>query len=49
MATATKAKFKVYPLADRVAIRPMEETETMKGGLYIPDTHRRGTGPAGEG
>src|SRR5207244_4009263 len=33
-----KAKFKVYPLADRVAIRPMEETETMKGGLYIPDT-----------
>jgi chaperonin GroES len=21
-----------------VAIRPLEETETMKGGLYIPDT-----------
>ena len=38
MATATKSKFKVFPLADRVAIRPMEETETMKGGLYIPDT-----------
>ena len=38
MATATKAKTKVLPLADRVAIRPMEETETMKGGLYIPDT-----------
>ena len=38
MATATKAKVKVLPLADRVAIRPMEETETMKGGLYIPDT-----------
>src|SRR5260370_19271804 len=38
MATATKAKYKVYPLADRVAIRRMEETETMKGGLYIPDT-----------
>src|SRR5947207_13210567 len=38
-ATATKAKLlKVYPLADRVAIRPMEETEEMKGGLYIPDT-----------
>src|SRR5439155_24728917 len=38
-ATATKAKLlKVYPLADRVAIRPMEETETRKGGLYIPDT-----------
>ena len=38
MATATKTKMKVVPLADRVAIRPMEETETMKGGLYIPDT-----------
>ena len=38
MATATKTKVKVFPLADRVAIRPMEETEQMKGGLYIPDT-----------
>jgi chaperonin GroES len=38
MPTATKSKLKVVPLADRVAIRPMEETETMKGGLYIPDT-----------
>ena len=40
MATATgsKSKLKVYPLADRVAIKPLEETETMKGGLYIPDT-----------
>ncbi len=38
MATATKAKLKVHPLADRVAIRPLEETETMRGGLYIPDT-----------
>ena len=37
-ATKTTTKYKVYPLADRVAIRPMEETETMKGGLYIPDT-----------
>ena len=38
MATATKSKLKVFPLADRVAIRPSEEAETMKGGLYIPDT-----------
>ena len=38
MATATRSKVKVHPLADRVAIRPMEETATMKGGLYIPDT-----------
>src|SRR2546421_6983147 len=37
-ATASKSKLKVYPLADRVAIRPIEETEQMKGGLYIPDT-----------
>ena len=38
MATATKSKVKIHPLADRVAIRPLEETETMRGGLYIPDT-----------
>ena len=38
MATATKTRLKVLPLADRVAIRPIEETEAMKGGLYIPDT-----------
>ena len=38
MATATKSKLKVHPLADRIAIRPLEETETMRGGLYIPDT-----------
>ena len=38
MPTATKSKLKILPLADRVAIRPQEDTETMKGGLYIPDT-----------
>ncbi|HKI94121.1 MAG TPA: co-chaperone GroES [Gemmatimonadales bacterium] len=38
MATATKAKTKVQPLADRVIIRPLEDTEEMRGGLYIPDT-----------
>src|SRR5438034_10405336 len=38
MATATKTRLKVFPLADRVAIRPLEETEEMKGGLYIADT-----------
>jgi len=37
-ATASKTKTKVFPLADRVVIKPLEETETMKGGLYIPDT-----------
>ena len=40
MATATKgkAKVKIQPLADRVVIRALEETEAMRGGLYIPDT-----------
>jgi len=38
MATGGKGKFKISPLADRVVIRPLEETEQMRGGLYIPDT-----------
>jgi chaperonin GroES len=38
MATATKGKVKIQPLHDRVVIRALEETETMRGGLYIPDT-----------
>jgi chaperonin GroES len=36
MATANAAKIK--PLADRVVIKALEETEEMRGGLYIPDT-----------
>jgi chaperonin GroES len=32
------AKVKIKPLADRVVVEPMEETEEMRGGLYIPDT-----------
>ena len=40
MAKAAKSKKKldVQPLGDRVVVRPMEETEQMRGGLYIPDT-----------
>ena len=40
MATATKAKvsINIQPLEDRVVIRPADETESMRGGLYIPDT-----------
>ena len=38
MATVTRTKLKIFPLAERVAIRPTEETVEMKGGLYIPDT-----------
>ncbi|HEX8393505.1 MAG TPA: co-chaperone GroES [Longimicrobium sp.] len=29
---------KVKPLADRVVIKALEESEQMRGGLYIPDT-----------
>ncbi len=35
---ATAAATKIQPLADRVVVRPLEETEQMRGGLYIPDT-----------
>ncbi len=28
----------IKPLADRVVVKPLEETEQMRGGLYIPDT-----------
>ena len=35
---ATAASTKIQPLADRVVIKPLEETEQMRGGLYIPDT-----------
>ncbi len=38
MAQATKSKVNVQPLADRVVVLPLEETEEMRGGLYIPDT-----------
>ena len=38
MATKSAAATKVAPLADRVVIRALEEAETMRGGLYIPDT-----------
>ena len=33
-----KSKAKIQPLEDRVVIMPDEEGETMRGGLYIPDT-----------
>ncbi|MBM4184272.1 MAG: co-chaperone GroES [Gemmatimonadetes bacterium] len=33
-----KTKVTVKPLADRVVVKPLEEAEQMRGGLYIPDT-----------
>ncbi|MHB1313073.1 MAG: co-chaperone GroES [Gemmatimonadaceae bacterium] len=38
MAAKTVPGSKVAPLADRVVIKALEETEQMRGGLYIPDT-----------
>jgi chaperonin GroES len=38
MATKNAVATKISPLADRVVIRALEEAETMRGGLYIPDT-----------
>ena len=35
---ATKTSTKVAPLADRVVVKALEETEQMRGGLFIPDT-----------
>ena len=32
------AKVKIKPLADRIVVEPLDETEEMRGGLYIPDT-----------
>jgi chaperonin GroES len=38
MATKTQANTKVAPLADRVVVKALEDTEQMRGGLFIPDT-----------
>lgn len=35
---ATASALKIRPLADRVVVKPLDETEDMRGGLYIPDT-----------
>lgn len=38
MATASKTQIKIRPMADRLVVEALEETEEMRGGLYIPDT-----------
>jgi chaperonin GroES len=38
MATKTLTNVKVAPLADRVVVKALEDTEQMRGGLFIPDT-----------
>ena len=38
MATKSAASVKLSPLSDRVVVKATEESEQMRGGLYIPDT-----------
>ena len=33
-----KVKVTVKPLSDRVVVKPLDESEQMRGKLYIPDT-----------
>jgi chaperonin GroES len=40
MGSKTVTAVRVSPLADRVVVRAVEETEQIRGGLYIPDTAR---------
>ena len=35
---ASAAATKILPLSDRIVVKALEETEQMRGGLYIPDT-----------
>jgi chaperonin GroES len=35
---ATAAATQSRPLSDRIVVKALEETEQMRGGLYIPDT-----------
>jgi chaperonin GroES len=35
---ATAASTLIRPLSDRVVVKALEDTEQMRGGLYIPDT-----------
>ena len=38
MAEATLSKVKILPLGDRVLVKPVEQKETKRGGIIIPDT-----------
>ncbi len=38
MAEATLTKVKITPLGDRVLVKPVEQKETKRGGIIIPDT-----------
>ena len=34
----TTAATRIQPLSDRVVVKALDESEQMRGGLYIPDT-----------
>ncbi|MFH0701950.1 MAG: co-chaperone GroES [bacterium] len=36
----TLTQLKIRPLADRLVVKVIEETETTSGGIFIPDTAR---------
>jgi chaperonin GroES len=38
MTEATLTKIKIQPLGDRVLVKAVEQTETKRGGIIIPDT-----------
>jgi chaperonin GroES len=38
MTEATLTKVKIQPLGDRVLVKPVEQKETKRGGIIIPDT-----------
>ena len=38
MAEATLTKVKIQPLGDRVLVQPIEQKESKRGGIIIPDT-----------
>jgi chaperonin GroES len=38
--TKTETKVNIKPLADRVVLEVLNDTETTPGGIYIPDTAR---------
>jgi chaperonin GroES len=35
---ATKTASRIRPLGDRILVKRVEESETMQGGIFIPDT-----------
>jgi chaperonin GroES len=37
-ATRSKPKLRIMPLEDQVVVAPDTDAETMRGGLFIPDT-----------